>query len=98
MLRPFDESDDPRIVAIRANEIVGRGTCTAIDECYSDQELLDRLNEDDIETPEQAVRWAIEDEGLWLEKGTNQRWGEDDDPQITRYDEFNKQVREYYED
>ena len=27
-------------------------------------------------------------EGLWLEKGLNQRWGEDDDPQLKMWNDW----------
>jgi len=67
------------IDAIRNDELVGRGTCSSIDECYDDIDLVDSLNEENITTPEGAVKWAREREGLWQEKGSNARWGEDND-------------------
>lgn len=76
---------EPRVEAIRNHPRVGRGSCTSIDEAMTDQELIDALNEDNVTTPEAAIAWAIEQEGLHLEQGTNQRWGEDDDPQLQAY-------------
>ena len=35
---------DPRVAAIRADKIVGRNTCSVIDECYTDAELAAHLD------------------------------------------------------
>jgi hypothetical protein len=80
--------DDPRITAVRANKKVGRGSCSSIDECMTDEELLAALNENGVKTPATAVKWALRHERLYLEQGLNQRWGEDDDPQLLNYREF----------
>jgi len=83
------DADDPRVKMIRNDPKVGKGTCTSIDEANTDTELVDRMNEDGV-TPLNAVKWARECEGLSLEQGLNQRWGEDDDPQLKRYHEFHQ--------
>ena len=82
-----------RVKAIRENSLGGRGTCTIIDEARTDEELIEMLDEDNIKTPEDAVKWAIANEGLHIENATNFRWGEDDDPQILRQQEWEKQVK-----
>jgi len=79
---------DERVKAIRNDALVGRGTCSSIDECYDDSELAQQLDDYSIHTPAAAVKWARESEGLWLEQGLNQRWGEDDDPQLLAYNEW----------
>ena len=79
---------DERVKAIRNDDLVGRGSCSSIDECYSDGELAQQLDDYSIHTPVAAVKWARESEGLWLEQGLNQRWGEDDDPQLLAYNEW----------
>ena len=79
---------DPRVEAIRSNERVGRGTCTTIDEAYTDDELVEALNEAEVTTVEKAVAWAIENEGLRIEYALNFRWGEDTDPELRRYKEW----------
>lgn len=79
---------DIRVAAVRENERVGNGSCTSIDECWGDAELIKEFDENGITTPGAAVRWAIETEGLYLEQGLNQRWGESDDPQLLAYREF----------
>ena len=78
---------DPRIIAIRSDRLVGRDTCSVVDECMSDDELLKQINDADhiIEygiEPLKAVKWARMQEELHLEQALNYRWGEDDDPQI----------------
>lgn len=78
------------IDAIRSDPKVGRGTCASIDECWDDEDLLEVFKEDKITTPEEAVTWARKLEGLFLEQGLNQRWGEDGDPQLLAWQEWNE--------
>jgi len=49
---------DPRVTAIRADKRFGRGSCSFIDECYSDSELLARLDENNITSVKDALAWA----------------------------------------
>jgi hypothetical protein len=79
---------DSRVEAIRSNKRVGRGTCTTIDEAYTDNELVEALDEAEAITVEEAIAWAIEDEGLRIENALNFRWGEDTDPELRRYNEW----------
>ena len=81
---------DTRVNAIRNHKKVGRGSCTSIDECWEDKEIVSWLDDNNITTDNGAVKWALEREGLFLEKGLNQRWGEDDDPQLIAWQEWNK--------
>lgn len=81
-------STDIRVVAVRENKLVGRGSCSSIDECMEDSELVSEFNRENITTPKAAVRWAIQQELLHLERGLNQRWGEDDDSQLLIYKQF----------
>ncbi len=73
---------DPRVAAIRADKAVGEGTCSSIDECYEHHELLERLDENGVKTPKEAVKWARDVDGLHWENGLNQMSGEPetDDP------------------
>ncbi len=82
---------DMRIKAIREDKLVGRGSCSSIDECMSDAELIKIFDEHDIKTVKAALKFAYDHEELWLERGLNQRWGDDDDPQLINYDNFKKQ-------
>ncbi len=65
---------DARIKAIRDDKKVGSGTCSTIDECYTDAELLDSLGRSNVVTPRAAVRWARLTEGLHDEMESNTRW------------------------
>jgi hypothetical protein len=80
------------IAAIRNDSLVGRGTCSSIDECWDYGDLMDGLLDHHIETVNDALKWAREEEGLFLEEGLNQRWGEDDDPQLEVYNEFKEKM------
>ena len=64
---------DALIAAVRADKKVGKGTCSSIDECYEDEELKQEFIRDNITTPEGAVKWAREAEGLFLEQALNCR-------------------------
>ena len=83
---------DARIEAIRSDKNVGRGSCTALDECYSDGEIIAALNDAGIPllAVRTAVTWAYEQEGLQREQALNARWGEDDDPQLASRVEWDK--------
>lgn len=48
---------DPRITAIRADDLIGLGSCSYIDECYTDEELLAELDEAGIKSPASAVKF-----------------------------------------
>ncbi len=78
----------PLIDAIRNDPKVGRGSCTSVDECFDDSDLVELFEREGITTPEAAVKAAYEIEGLRLEAALNARWGEDDDPQLKAYNEW----------
>ena len=80
-----------RVDAIRNHHRVGRGTCTSVDECWSDKEIIEHLDDMGILTEDGAVKWALEQEGMWLEQGLNARWGEDDDPQLLAWQEWHNE-------
>lgn len=79
---------DPRVVAIRQDPRVGRGTCTSIDECYSDSELASHLDSAGVTTGPAAVNWAHEEHGLYLEMGLNYSSGEPDCPLRKAYNDW----------
>ena len=83
-----------RVTAIRDHSRVGRGTCTSVDECWDDKEIIEFLDENNITTEEGAIEWALDQEGLFLEQGLNQRWGEDDDPQLVAWDAHQVYLKE----
>jgi len=52
------------IAAVRADGEVGRGTCSSIDECFDNDELLELLRRRQANDPAGAVRVAREHEKL----------------------------------
>ena len=50
--------NDPRIKAIREHAIFGFGSCSPIDETFTDVELEKRLNETGAVTVADAMKWA----------------------------------------
>ena len=76
---------DKRVKAIREDKRIGRGTCSTIDECYDDSDLIELLDEYDVKYPIDAVKWAIVHERLWRGKALDCRWGEDSDPELEWY-------------
>lgn len=52
---------DARVKAVRADEKVGNGSCSWIDECMSDEELIAWLDERGAKTPAAAVKAARRD-------------------------------------
>jgi len=47
------------ITAIRNSKRVGNGSCSVIDECWTDAEIAKELNERKIKTIKKAVAWAV---------------------------------------
>ena len=58
---------DIRIAAIREDAMVGYGTCTHIDETFSNEELARWLDDDKVTTARGAVEWARDYERLKIE-------------------------------
>lgn len=83
------------IDAIRNHPLIGRGSCTSIDECYDNKDLWEMFGPPaGNHTIEAAIKDAIESEDLHMEQGLNARWGEDDDPQLKEYQEWNERKAE----
>ena len=55
---------DPRVQAIRSHPQLGEGSCSAVDECVEDSELLRTFAVMNLETPEAAISYYLELEGL----------------------------------
>jgi len=79
------------VEAIRNDPVVGKGSCSSIDECWDDQDLIEAFKEPPcINTRKGAVLWARSMELRYLERGLDCRWGEDSDPQLVSYNKFKK--------
>jgi hypothetical protein len=83
------------INAIRSNELVGRGSCSTIDECMTDSEIAAALQDDGVKTVKGALKWALDIEGLAIENALNYRWGADDDPEVETFNRFNESVSDF---
>lgn len=59
---------DQRVAVVRADSIVGRGTCSPIDEAFSDAELIELFEEEDAKDPKAALRVARSHHRLWKEQ------------------------------
>ena len=68
---------DLRLAIIRNDPNVGRGSCSHCDECWEDDEIIVALDEAGAVTPEEALDWAYEGEGLVREMGLNASSGEE---------------------
>ena len=90
----MNAKNDPRVLAIRACPAVGRGTCSSIDECLEDRELVEELDAEGITDPKAAVAWAREREGIRMDRMMDCRWGEDDDPQVAIKAEWDARLNE----
>ena len=84
------KTTDPRVKAIRTDSKVGAGSCSTIDECWTDEELAAELDADEVTSPTAAIKWARTLEGLHIENALNCRYGTDDDPELARYEEWNQ--------
>lgn len=81
-----------RVDAIRAHVLVGRGSCSSIDECYSDEDLIACMDGEGVETTDirAAVEWALNTEQMYLEQGTNASSGEEGCELVAAYREFKR--------
>ncbi len=66
-------STDLRVDAVRADEQVGRGSCSSVDECMTDAELAEYLDSRGATTPAGAVAearalWATQQD-VWNDRG-----------------------------
>ena len=77
--KPVTLSDPEAIIrAVRDDKIIGKGTCSVVDECYEDSELLDAVcfDWDGTErkrTPKQAVTEMRKVHRLQLEREREHR-------------------------
>lgn len=65
---PARYADIEMIDAVRMDHIVGRGTCSVIDECYSNAELLAALAAARIRSASGALRWARSTHKMWKDQ------------------------------
>jgi len=77
------------IKAIRGHKLVGVGSCSVIDECYSDSELWEKFGpEAGCNTIDEAIKKAVGREDLFIEQHLEHRFGDDDDRELQMRDEW----------
>ena len=70
------------VKAVRDNVLVGKGSCSIVDNCLNDRELGQHFELLELGTVEEAVQWCVDYEESSLEQALNSRWGEDSDPEL----------------
>lgn len=85
---------DKRVEAVRADKLIGRGTCSVVDECCSEAEIIEELDDLKITSPLEAIKYYRELEGLHMDKMLDCRWGEDSDPEIKIAKDWEKRKEE----
>ena len=78
------------VEAIRNDKRVGRGSCTYIDECWDDKDILKFLKDKGVTTEAGAVIWAHDTEGLILDQGAQCTSGEPDCPLVKAAKEWSE--------
>ena len=56
------------LTTIRNHPKVGRGSCTYLDECVEDRDLLDEIEDGGFDSPDEAIVWQLETEGFMWER------------------------------
>lgn len=73
-------TNEQLIQAIRTDRRVGRGSCTSIDECYDDAELVARFGH--LTTVKAVLAAACEAEDVHIDRTLDARFGDDDDVEL----------------
>ena len=81
---------------IRECPIIGRGTCSSVDECLTDGEIKTMLDESEIKTNNDAIKWGIDFEEMQLSRALDCRWGEDSDPELIAWNKFQDKIKQHY--
>ena len=56
----YDFANDPRVVAVRTDDKIGRGTCSIVDECLTDKELCMEFDKHGLFDPAKALADRLE--------------------------------------
>lgn len=86
---------DLRVKAIRENTLIGRGTCSIVSECMTDEEIITELDQWKILDPRKAVEFYITSEDINVELNLNTRAGSDDDPELKAWNNWLVRKSEY---
>lgn len=74
-----EETAKQLLEVVRASKALGRGSCSTIDECYSDEDLLEEYKTElgNGSTPSKIVKWAVELEGVYWERQGLYGWAKE---------------------
>ena len=81
---------DVRVIAIRADSLIGNDSYSFIDECLSATNIVEELDAANIESPVDAIRHFITAQGYQYERGLDARAGNDNDPELLLFNEWEK--------
>jgi hypothetical protein len=76
------------IAAIRQDTLVGTGSCSVVDECMEDAELIALFKIHNCHHTHVAVNHARDIQESYLERALDCRFGEDTDPQLIAWNEW----------
>lgn len=65
---------------IRSDDKVGRGSCSTLDECYGDAELVEKFGH--LTSRRAVLRAAYASEDLQIDRMLDARFGDDDDAEV----------------
>jgi|TARA_Y100000034_G_C6761507_1_gene339195 hypothetical protein len=80
--------EDNRVMAIRADTLIGKDSCSFIDECLDAFDIVEELDRLNIESPVEAIKHYIEAQHRQYERGLDARAGNDDDPELIQFNEW----------
>jgi len=80
--------------AVRKDPQIGRGTCSTIDECYDDSEIVEVIRDEGLATADALLASLYSAENIWRDRaddalaagGEKQIWG-----QVTRGPDENRE-------
>jgi len=81
---------DARVIAIRADKLIGNGTYSFVDECLSALNIVEELDATNIKEPVDAIIYFIKAQNCQYERALGTRVGNEDDPELLLYNEWEK--------
>lgn len=68
MERGTNDNELALVAAVRADPRIGRGSCSSIDECYTDEEIIEVIRAEPLLTKDQVLSHFFQVEGLRVEQ------------------------------
>lgn len=88
------QEEQAMVDAVRKDPKIGRGTCSTVDECYTDAEIVEIIRDGKVETIDALLTSLYSLENVWRDRaddvlaagGEEQIWG-----QVTRVSDENRE-------